>query len=65
MNYRSVNKTPKTKVLKIALDLFSSKGYSGTKMSDIAQRVEFQLQYPVRFRTIPHFIHNAVSFLTK
>jgi AcrR family transcriptional regulator len=34
MNQRSV---PKSKILKVALDLFSSKGYSGTKMSEIAR----------------------------
>lgn len=39
MNHRSVTKTQKSKVLKAALDLFSSKGYSGTKMSDIARDV--------------------------
>ncbi len=37
MNHRSVNKTPKSKILKTALDLFSSKGYSETRMSEIAR----------------------------
>jgi len=36
MNQRSV---PRSKILKAAIDLFSSKGYSGTKMSEIAQNV--------------------------
>ncbi len=39
MNHRSFNKVPKSKVLQTALDLFSSKGYSETKMSEIALRV--------------------------
>lgn len=39
MNHRSVNKVPKSKVLKVALDLFSSKGYSETKMVEIARNV--------------------------
>lgn len=37
MNRRSLNKVPKTKVLQAALDLFSSKGYSETKMVDVAR----------------------------
>jgi len=36
MNRHSYNKVPKSKVLRSALDLFSSKGYSETKMADIA-----------------------------
>jgi len=36
MNHRSLNKASKEKALKSALDLFSSKGYSETKMADIA-----------------------------
>lgn len=39
MNQRSSNNVSKTKVLKAALKLFSSKGYSGTKMTDIAKEV--------------------------
>lgn len=39
MNQRSSKNVPKSKVLKAALKLFSSKGYSGTKMTDIAQEV--------------------------
>jgi AcrR family transcriptional regulator len=39
MNHRSFNKVSKSKVLLTALDLFSSKGYSETKMSEIALRV--------------------------
>jgi AcrR family transcriptional regulator len=39
MNRRSVYKAPRAEVLKTALDLFSSKGYSATKMSDIAGKV--------------------------
>ncbi|MDO8281148.1 MAG: TetR/AcrR family transcriptional regulator [Thermodesulfovibrionia bacterium] len=39
MNQRSSNNVSKTRVLKAALKLFSSKGYSGTKMTDIAQEV--------------------------
>ena len=38
MNHRSVNKVPRSKVLRSALDLFSSKGYSETKMAEIAGR---------------------------
>ena len=37
MNRHSYNKVPKSKVLRSALDLFSSKGYSETKMADIAR----------------------------
>ncbi|MBI5099105.1 MAG: TetR/AcrR family transcriptional regulator [Nitrospirae bacterium] len=37
MNHRSFNKVSKSKVLQSALDLFSSKGYSETKMSEIAR----------------------------
>ncbi len=37
MNHRSFNKVPKSKVLRSALDLFSSKGYSETKMTEIAR----------------------------
>jgi TetR/AcrR family fatty acid metabolism transcriptional regulator len=37
MNHRSVKKVPKSKVLRSALDLFSSKGYSETKMTEIAR----------------------------
>jgi TetR/AcrR family fatty acid metabolism transcriptional regulator len=37
MNHRSANKIPKSKVLRSALDLFSSKGYSETKMTEIAR----------------------------
>jgi len=37
MNRHSYNKAPKSKVLRSALDLFSSKGYSETKMADIAR----------------------------
>jgi AcrR family transcriptional regulator len=37
MNHHSYNKVPKSKVLRSALDLFSSKGYSETKMVDIAR----------------------------
>lgn len=36
MNHRSGHKVPKSKVLKVALSLFSSKGYSSTKMNEIA-----------------------------
>ncbi|MBI4848670.1 MAG: TetR/AcrR family transcriptional regulator [Nitrospirae bacterium] len=36
MNHRSLNKSPKSKVLQVALDLFSSKGYAETKMTEIA-----------------------------
>jgi len=36
MNRHSHNKVPKSKVLRSALDLFSSRGYSETKMADIA-----------------------------
>lgn len=39
MNRRSANKVPKSKVLKSALSLFSSKGYSETRMSEIAMSV--------------------------
>ena len=39
MNHRSVNKVPSSKILKVALDLFSSRGYSETKMTEIAQNV--------------------------
>lgn len=39
MNHRSVNKVPSSKILKAALDLFSSRGYSETKMAEIAQNV--------------------------
>ncbi len=50
MNHRSVDlplmrkisgrdKVPKSKILKAALDLFSSRGYEETKMSEIARRV--------------------------
>ncbi|MBI5195509.1 MAG: TetR/AcrR family transcriptional regulator [Nitrospirae bacterium] len=38
MNHRSAKKTPKSKVLKTALCLFSSKGYSKTKMAEIARK---------------------------
>ena len=38
MNHRSFNKVPRSKVLRSALDLFSSKGYSETKMAEIAGR---------------------------
>jgi len=38
LNRRSFNKVPKSKVLRSALDLFSSKGYSETKMAEIAGR---------------------------
>ncbi|MBI5057619.1 MAG: TetR/AcrR family transcriptional regulator [Nitrospirae bacterium] len=37
MNQRSLNKSPKSKVLQAALDLFSSKGYSEAKMAEIAR----------------------------
>jgi AcrR family transcriptional regulator len=37
MNHRSFNKVPKSKVMKSALDLFSLKGYSETKMAEIAR----------------------------
>ena len=37
MNHRSLNKVSKEKVLRSALDLFSSKGYSETKMAEIAK----------------------------
>jgi len=37
MNHRSFNRVSKPKVLRAALDLFSSKGYSETKMAAIAQ----------------------------
>lgn len=37
MNHRSVKKVLKSKVLRSALDLFSSKGYSETKMAEIAR----------------------------
>jgi AcrR family transcriptional regulator len=50
MNHRSVvvppmrklsgrDRVPKSKILKAALDLFSSRGYEETKMSEIARRV--------------------------
>ena len=39
MNHRSVNKVPSSKILKAALVLFSSRGYSETKMTEIAQNV--------------------------
>jgi AcrR family transcriptional regulator len=39
MNHRSVNKVPSSKILKAALVLFSSRGYSETKMAEIAQNV--------------------------
>ncbi len=39
MNHRSVNKVPSSKILKVALALFSSRGYSETKMAEIAQNV--------------------------
>ena len=38
MNHRSFNKVSRSKVLRSALDLFSSKGYSETKMAEIARR---------------------------
>jgi AcrR family transcriptional regulator len=38
MNRHSDNKVPKSKILKVALDLFSSKGYTETKMADVARR---------------------------
>ena len=37
MNHRSSNKVPKSRVMKSALDLFSLKGYSETKMAEIAR----------------------------
>ncbi len=37
MNHRSVNKVSKTRVLKAALNLFSSRGYAETKMTGIAK----------------------------
>ncbi|MBI4844686.1 MAG: TetR/AcrR family transcriptional regulator [Nitrospirae bacterium] len=37
MNHRSSKNVPKSKVLKAALKLFSFKGYSGTKMAEIAR----------------------------
>ncbi|MBI5666120.1 MAG: TetR/AcrR family transcriptional regulator [Nitrospirae bacterium] len=37
MNQRSAKKTQRTELLNIALDLFSSKGYSETKMTEIAR----------------------------
>jgi AcrR family transcriptional regulator len=37
MNRRSVRKVSTAKILKVALDLFSSKGYGETKMVDIAR----------------------------
>lgn len=37
MNHRSANKVPKSRVLRSALELFSSKGYSETKMTEIAR----------------------------
>ena len=39
MNHRSVNKVPSSRILKAALVLFSSRGYSETKMAEIAQNV--------------------------
>ncbi len=39
MNHRSLNKIPNSAVLKAALDLFSRKGYSETKMVEIARNV--------------------------
>ncbi len=39
MNYRSANKVSKSKILKSALTLFSSTGYSETRMSEIARGV--------------------------
>jgi TetR/AcrR family fatty acid metabolism transcriptional regulator len=39
MNHRSLNKMPRSEVLKAALDLFSRKGYSETKMAEIARNV--------------------------
>ncbi len=38
MNHRSVN-IPNSKILKTALDLFSSRGYAETKMAEIARSV--------------------------
>jgi AcrR family transcriptional regulator len=38
MNHRSSKNAPKSKVLKAALSLFSSKGYSETKMAEIARK---------------------------
>ncbi len=38
MNHRSSNKAPKSTVLKAALSMFSSKGYSETKMAEIARK---------------------------
>ena len=39
MNHRSGKKVPDSRILKAALDLFSSRGYSETKMADIAKSV--------------------------
>ncbi|MBI5027205.1 MAG: TetR/AcrR family transcriptional regulator [Nitrospirae bacterium] len=39
MNYRSDKEGSKDRILKVALDLFSTKGYAGTKMIEIASRV--------------------------
>ncbi len=38
MNHRSVN-IPNSKILKTALDLFSSRGYAETKMTEVARNV--------------------------
>src|SRR4030067_3672848 len=39
MNHRSVNKVPSSKILKVALALFSSRGSSETNMAEMAQNV--------------------------
>lgn len=77
MNHRSVNlpltrklsgrdKVPKSKILKAALDLFSSKGYEETKMTEIATRVGLSVgALYLRFRSKDELCQELIRDQTK
>jgi len=63
MNQRSV---PKSKILKVALDLFSSNGYSGTKMSEIARDVGISVgAFYLRFKSKQELCLELIKDQTK